>query len=62
MDRVGFGRAHPYFFSGRWFQRECIEALLIVNLWGMFLFHGADEEYHGNRDLRTSKRCFVCGW
>jgi hypothetical protein len=27
----------------------------------MFSFHGAGE-YHGNRDLRISKRWFKCGW
>jgi hypothetical protein len=52
---VGFARAHPCFSLTIWFQRECFEALLAVNIMEpAFSFHGAGEECHGSGDLRTS--------
>jgi hypothetical protein len=41
LDRMGFGRAHPYFYLTVWFQRERCEALLAVTIMRSdFSFHG----------------------
>jgi hypothetical protein len=55
LDRVGFGRAHPYFSLTVWFERGCFEALLAVNIMGhAFSFHGPGGECHGSQNLSTS--------
>ena len=51
--RIEFGRSHACFTLTVWFQRVCFEALLAVIIMGMFSFHGAEGESHGDRDLRT---------
>jgi hypothetical protein len=52
----GIRSCGPMFFSNHWVSEVMLRSSIVCYHYRTFMFHGdvRGEEYHGNRDMRTS--------
>jgi hypothetical protein len=59
----GIRSCAPIFFLWPFgFRGSASKICWLLISWDMFSFHSNGGECHGDRDLRTSRRLFECGW